>query len=126
MLREICAIVHGTYLCIFTAILIHSTKAKKSPDGFYTHVFFATTIILISGGLFLHHLSWIYRVKFKFMKAPIYEFSKEKCGTRTKQPKAEIPIWKARKKPPKGHTKISNFSTAQSLIFFLNTFLQLM
>ena len=52
-------------------------KWKKHPNGCFMHVFFETTIILIFGGLFMHHLSWIYQVSFKWLKVPTAEFSKE-------------------------------------------------
>ena len=91
MLTKSCTIFHGPHIYIFLM--------KKIPDGFFTHIFFASIIIIIFGCLFIHHLSCIYQIEFKRLKVPKAEFSEEKRGTRRKHMKAENQLWESRKKP---------------------------
>ena len=52
------------------ALNINFTRVKKPPYGFCTHLFLASTIILISGGLFLHMISRILKLKLKWIRVP--------------------------------------------------------
>ena len=52
----------------FQAIHIYSTNLKKYPDGFCNHIFFASAIILIFGGLFLRRLSRLLKFKLGFLR----------------------------------------------------------
>ena len=98
-----------TYLKNSKPYIFILQKVKKPPDGFLTHIFFASAIILIFGGLFLHSLSRKLKVNLNWLRVPTTEFSKQKCITRRDNPKSIKIIWKARKKPPKGHTKNKPF-----------------
>ena len=89
----------------FQAIHIYFTILKKPTDLFFTHLFFASAIILIFGGLFLHSLSRILKVKPNLLRVPETEFAREKIRTRRDNPNSSKISWKAIKNPPKGHTK---------------------
>ena len=39
------------------------------------------------------------------MRVTTTDFARQKCRTRRDNPKPDKPSWKARNKPPKGHTK---------------------
>ena len=80
-------------------------KLKKPPDGLFTNIFFASAIILIFGGLFLHRLSRLLKFNLNWIRVPKTDFERQKCRTRRDNPNSSNPIWKARKKPHKGHTK---------------------
>ena len=54
----------------------------KPPYGFCTHLFFASGIILIFGGLFLHRISKIIKVKLNWLRVPTTESARQKCRTR--------------------------------------------
>ena len=45
-------------------------KLKNPPDGFFTHLFFASAIILIFGGLFLHRLSMLLKFNPNRIRVP--------------------------------------------------------
>ena len=80
-------------------------KVKKPPDGFYTCIFFASAIILIFGGLFLHRLSRLLEVDIKWIRfLPTY-FVWQHCRNRRENTNWGNPSWNARKRTPKGHTK---------------------
>ena len=80
-------------------------KVKNLPDGLCTHLFFASSIILIFGDIFLHRLSRIIKVKIKWIRLPTTDFVRQKFITRRDNPNSSKPSLRARKKPPKGHTK---------------------
>ena len=44
-------------------------KVKNPPDGFYTHLFFSLSIILLFIVILLHRLSRIIKVKLKWLRA---------------------------------------------------------
>ena len=82
---------------------------NKPPDVFCTHILFASSIILIFGGLFSHRLYRILKVKSNFLRVPTTDFSRRKIRTRRDNPNSSNPRWKARNKPPKIHTKNTHF-----------------
>ena len=57
-------------------------KLKNPPDGFFTHLFFVSEIILIFGGLFLHRLSRLLKVNINCIMVPTTDFARQKCRTR--------------------------------------------
>ena len=73
---------------------------KKPTDGFCTHIFFASEIIIIFGGLFLHRLSRILKVW-----VAKTDFERQKWITKRWNPNSIKLSWKAKKRPPKVHTK---------------------
>ena len=73
---------------------------KKPPDGFCTHIFFASAIILILSGIFLHRLSRIIKVELKLIRVPTTEFSRQKFRNRRHKPKSITPSWKSIKRLP--------------------------
>ena len=80
-------------------------KLKNPPDGFFTHLFFASAIILIFCGLFLYRLYRLLKSHPNLIRVPKTDSARKKCRTRTSNPNSSNPSWKARKNPPKGHTK---------------------
>ena len=86
---------------------------RKLPYGFCTNNFFASAITQIFGGLLLHILSRILKVKINRIRVPTTNFSRQKIITRRENPNSSKLSWKARKKPPKGHTKNRPFFYAQ-------------
>ena len=70
----------------FQAIHIYFTKLKRPPDGFFTHLFFASEIILILGGLFLHRLSRILKVNLNWISVPTTDFARQRFRTRRENP----------------------------------------
>ena len=88
-------------------------KVKKPPYGFHTHLFFASEIILIFGGIFLHRISRLLKLKFKRIRVPQTEFSRQIWKTRRENPNLSNPSWKARKKTLKFHKKIHPLFSAQ-------------
>ena len=85
--------------------MLNLQKLKMPPDGFSTHLFFASAIILIFGGLFLHRLSRLLKYNPNLVRVPTTDFARKKCRTRRYNPKSIRPSWKARNKPPKVRTK---------------------
>ena len=81
-------------------------KVKNPPDGFFFHIFFALSIILIFCGLFLHRLFSILKSNINWIRETTSDFSKQKFITRRENPSSINISCKLRKKPPKGHTKI--------------------
>ena len=61
------------------AIHVYFQKVKKPPDGFCNHLFFASVIILIFDGLFLHRISRLSKVKKNCIRITTTEFSREKA-----------------------------------------------
>ena len=90
-------------LILFTYIL---QKSKKPPGGLYNNLFFASETILIFGGLFLHRLSRLLKIKFNWIKVTKTELERQKLRTRRYNQNSSKPSWKARNNPPKCHTKI--------------------
>ena len=88
-------------------------KLKKPPDRFFTHLFFASAIILIFGGLFLHRLSRLLKFNLNWIRVPKTDFARQKFRNRRDNQNSSNPIWKVRKKPPKGHTKNRPFFSAK-------------
>ena len=89
----------------FQAIHIHFEKVKKPTYEFCTHLFFASEMILIFGGLFLYRLSRILKLKLNWIRVTTNELARERLRTRRENTNSSNISWKARKKPPKGHTK---------------------
>ena len=87
---------------------------KNPPDEFCTHLFFASAIILIFGGLFLHILSRLIKFNTNCLRVPTTDFARQKYTTRRDNPNSSKLSWKVIKKPPKGHTK--------KIPFFMNNF----
>ena len=83
---------------------IYFKKLNKPPDGFCTHIFFDLAIILIFGGVSLYRLSSIIKVNLKWLRVPTTDFERQKCRTKSENSNSSKLIWKARKKPTKGHT----------------------
>ena len=98
----------------FESMHIYFTKVKNTPDEFYTHLFFASEIILIFGGLFLHSLYGLLKVKLNWIRVSKTEPARKKTRTRRDDKNSSKISWRARKKPPKGHTK--------NIPFFLHNF----
>ena len=86
---------------------------NKPPYGFCAHLFFVSTIILIFGGLFLHRLYRLLKVKINCLRVSTTEFDRKKFRTRRYNPNPINLSWKARKNPPKGKTKNRPFFSAQ-------------
>ena len=80
-------------------------KLNKPSDILCTHIFFASEIILIFSGVFVHRISRILKVNLKWIRVTAIDFSRQKHITRGGNPKSEKPSWKARNEPPKCHTK---------------------
>ena len=57
--------------------------------------------------LFLHSLSRLHKVTLNWLRSLTTEFARQKFRTRRENPNSIQLIWKARKNPPKGHTKNS-------------------
>ena len=94
-----------------SSVNIYSTKLQETFRWVFMDFNFASTIILIFGGLFLIFLFQFYQVKYKWLNIPKYNFDKEKCGNNRNHPKAVKPSCKSRKNPPKIHGKGGNVST---------------
>ena len=92
---------HLKYSKLYTLIL---QKVKKPPDEFFTNILFASEIILIFGGLFLHRLSRILKFKLKCLRMPKNDFSGQKFRTRRENPNSSKPSWRSRNQPLQGHT----------------------
>ena len=90
----------------FQDIHIYFTKVKKHPDGIFTHIFFASSIILIFSRVFLRIISRLHKVQLNLLRVLTTEFAREKFRSRRDSSDSIKLIWKARKNPPKGHTKI--------------------
>ena len=75
------------------------------PQGFFIRLLFSSTITLIFIGWFLHSLFRLINVKIDWLRVPTTDFSRQKIRTRSENPNLSKPSCKARKKPPKGHTK---------------------
>ena len=80
-------------------------KVKKPPDGFFTHIFFALSIILIFGGSFFHRISRILKVNINWIRVPTTYSLRQKFRTRRYNTNSSNSSCKARKNPPKDHTK---------------------
>ena len=50
-------------------------KRNKPQDGFCTHLLFASAIILIFDGIFLHRLSRILKIKLKWLRVSTADFA---------------------------------------------------
>ena len=61
--------------------------ANNIPDGFFTHLFFASAIILIFSGVFFHRLSRNLIFNIKWLKDPTNVFEKQKRRNRIENPK---------------------------------------
>ena len=59
------------------AVHIYFTKMKKPPYGFCNHLFFASEINIIFGGLFLHSLYRLLKVKINFLRVPTNYFTRQ-------------------------------------------------
>ena len=96
----------------FQAINIYLQKAKKPPVVFCTHLFFASEIILIFIGLFLHRKFRLLKVNIKSLMVTTSDLAREKSKTRRENPNSIKLSLKSRKKHPKGHIrKYTLFST---------------
>ena len=51
---------------------------KKPSNGFFTHLFFASEIIIIFGGLLLHIPLRILKVKLNCIRVPTTDFARKK------------------------------------------------
>ena len=78
---------------------------NNPPYEFFTHLFFASEIILIFGGLFLHRIHILIRVIIDCISVPTNDFVKQKWITRGENPNSIQISWKARKRPTKVSTK---------------------
>ena len=88
----------------FQAIYIYFTKLKNPPCEFYTHLFFASAIILVFGGLFLHRIYMLIKANTIRIRLP-KTYCAKKFRTRRENKNSSNISWKARYKNPKGHTK---------------------
>ena len=61
-------------------------KVKNPPDGFCTHLFFASSVILIFGGILLHRFFRLLKFNLKWIRVPTIDFSRQKCRTRKEDP----------------------------------------
>ena len=61
-------------------VILH--KLKNPPDGFCTHLFFASSIILIFGGTFLYRISRILKVNLKWLRVQTTDFSIQKMNNK--------------------------------------------
>ena len=66
-----------THLKHSKPFMIILQKLKKTPDGFFSHVFFASAINLTFGGLFLHRLSRLIKVKLNWLRVPTSDFARK-------------------------------------------------
>ena len=81
----------------FQSIQIYFTKSNKTPYGICINLFFASEIILIFGGLFLHRLSRLLKVNLNSIMVPTTDFARQKCRTRRdNNPNSRNPSYKAR------------------------------
>ena len=55
------------------------------------------------------HQIGILKFNIKWIRVPTTDFTRQKCGTRRENPNSSELSWKARKNPPKGHTKNTPF-----------------
>ena len=51
-------------------------KLKKPQDYFFTHLLFASEIILIFGGIFLHWVSRLLKIKLSWIRVPTTDFAR--------------------------------------------------
>ena len=65
----------------FKAIHIYSKKIEDASIWIFTHLFFASAIILIFSDIFLHRISRLLKVKLKRIRVPTDDFSRQKCRT---------------------------------------------
>ena len=56
-------------------------KVKNPLDGFFIRLFFASAIILIFGGIFLHRISSLFKVKIKCIRVTKTYFTRQKFKT---------------------------------------------
>ena len=106
----------------FQSLHIYFIKVKNPPDGFCSRLLFASVVIIIFGGIFVHRLYRILKVQLKLIKVPTTDFERQKFSTRRENQNSSKPIQKARNKPPKGYTKnrLFVFSTiSKYLIFYI-------
>ena len=75
-------------------------KVKSPQNEVFTHLFLDSSIIL-----FLHRLYRLLKVKLNRLRVPTNAFSGKKSITRRENPNSSNLSSKARKKPPKDHTK---------------------
>ena len=97
----------------FQAVHVYFTKIEETSRWIFTHIFFASANILIFGGLFYIGSSGYSSSIFNWIWVLTTDFAKQKYRTRRDNPNSSNPSWKARKKPPKGHTRNIPFFSAQ-------------
>ena len=67
---------------------------KDPPDGLFTHLFFASEIILIFGGLFIYILSEIIKVKIIWLRVTTNDLAKQKIWSRSENLNSSNLSWK--------------------------------
>ena len=77
---------HVTHLKHSKTYKRFKTKVKKPPDRFCTHLFFASSVILIFGGILLHRFFRLLKFNLKWIRVPTIDFSRQKCRTRKEDP----------------------------------------
>ena len=97
----------------FQAIHIYFAKVKKPPDEFCTHLFFASTIILIFGGLFLHRLSRLLKFKINWLRVPKTEFARQNSEPGVRIQIQVNPVGSQERSLPEATPKTDPLSSAQ-------------
>ena len=92
-------------------------KVKKPPNGFCTYLLFASAIILIFGGLFLHRISRIIKVKMNWIRVTTAEFSGKTAETGGITQIQVRSVRRQERSPPKATPKVypSYYAKFQSI-----------
>ena len=69
-------------------------QLKKPPDGSFTRLFFASSIILIFGAFILHGLSRLLKLNINCIRVSTTDFERKKCRTIRYHPNSSNPSWK--------------------------------
>ena len=96
------------------AMHIYFTKMKKPTDTFCTHLFFASAIILIFGGLFLHRIPRLLKVNLNLIRAPTTDFSRKNAEPGGRIQIQVISFGRQKRSLPKDAPKIDPLFSAKS------------
>ena len=84
-------------------------KLKKRPDGFFTHLFFASAIILIFGALILHRLSRLLKYNRNLIRLPKLSLQDKNVEPGEITQIQSIPVGRQERSLPKATPKIDTF-----------------
>ena len=101
---------------------IYFTKLKNPPDGFCTHLFFVSSIILIFRGLCLHRLSMIIKVYIKCLRVPTTDFVRKNTELVGRIQIQVNPVGRQEISHPKSTPKTYPFFSSQFQIIGYDTY----